>query len=73
MKPMYIEQVPMSSKRYLAGSALYKRDLGPIYSFITHRYTANQNINEPWPISPNIIPNRNGNVKILNKVGFASL
>jgi len=34
----------------------------------------NENINNirPWNISPNITPNKNGNVIIVNKAGFIS-
>jgi hypothetical protein len=36
-------------------------------------YNANNNNNEPCPMSPNIIPNKNGNDIILNNVGLTSL
>lgn len=42
------------------------------YSFFV-KYKPNKNRTKPWPISPNITPNRNGKVIIVNIPGFISL
>ena len=42
-------------------------------SFFKYKNRPNVNKAKPWPISPNITPNKNGNVTIVNIPGFISL
>jgi len=63
--------IPISKKRYLSGTN------GPKIPFFREfapktRMRPRIRKRDPWPISPNIIPKKNGKVTIDTGTGFAS-
>lgn len=74
MIPQNVANSPIIKNRYLAfknpsknGADLYRQELNK------HKMAPTKSRTDPCPISPNIIPNKNGNVTIVNSAGFASL
>jgi len=43
------------------------------YSYLAHKYIPAASIIPPWPISPNMTPNLNGNIPHAKSPGFISL
>jgi len=66
-----VEKKPIKNSKYLA---LQKGASGPFFnlSFIRIKIVPKMRYREPWPISPNIIPKRNGKVAIAIGAGLAS-
>lgn len=75
-KPVYIEKHPIKSIMYLPLKKVKKISFlllsAIIFSSFQTRYSANNSIISPWPASPNMTANRNGNVMIVNGAGFTS-
>ena len=78
-KSLYIHPLknaknPHNKKKYLVFIKVFKSGIVfKISSFFKTSQIPSNKINPPCPISPNITPNINGNVIIVNKPGFTSL
>jgi len=70
INPLYVLHSPISSSMYLADPIPSKALTFPC---ARHNTDAKVNSSKPWPTSPNIMPNKNGNVKHVNSPGLASL
>jgi hypothetical protein len=74
MNPQNIAKKPIITRRYLALKNVLRREPDfSIESLNKHKYDENKNNRNPWKISPNITPNKNGKVTIVNTAGFTSL
>lgn len=74
MRPAYSAKIPISSKLYLADSSYHKIDFDFLrQSLNRHIYKAMKNKADPWHISPNMIPNKNGNEITVKKAGLTYL
>lgn len=71
MNPQYVAKNPIKVKRYLNGNSARIIEL-ELFSDWNSIKTPNKNNIVPWAISPNITPNRNGNVIKVKNEGFAS-
>lgn len=70
INPQKKEKNPMSNSMYLI---LYSDFSPSIFSPNQHTKEAMKNRMRPCPMSPNITPNKNGKVTILNTFGLISL
>ena len=74
MKPAKVAKSPISKRRYRAFKiCLIEGIFWESLELKTHIIKEVKKRVPPWPISPNIIPNKNGKVIILNTVGLNSL
>lgn len=62
--------MPIKSNKYLA---LYMSDNAADLCPKRHKSIAETSNKLPWPISPNIVPNKNGNVTVVKIAGLTSL
>jgi hypothetical protein len=70
MNPQKIAKKPINRSKYLA---LYTYAKAGYYLPKKHSPTAQINRTLPCPMSPNIIPNKNGKVTVVKKAGLISL
>jgi len=63
---------PMSRKRYLSWPIAAQILFAFKESYLKTRKQEKKNKIDPWPISPNIIPKKNGKVMMVNIAGLAS-
>ena len=63
---------PINVNKYLWGNNILMAKFW-IWSFLKHMYKPNKNSKVPCAISPNMTPNKNGNVMVVNNEGLAYL
>lgn len=74
IKPVKVPNIPNRSSRYLNLKTSDRvGSLGLRQFYKIQRIVPINNSTAPWPMSPNIIPNKNGKVTPVKYAGFISL
>ena len=74
INPLQVPKNPIIVNRYLISTKGFREESGYslILSALQIRYSPNSNNRPPWPISPNMTPNRKGKKAIANNPGLIS-
>jgi hypothetical protein len=72
MKPQYVAKKPIKANRYRCGTNIAKGDDDRlICGCLNTKYSPKQNSSNPCAMSPNITPNKKGNVTAVKMAGLA--